>query len=470
MKITVERGSGLERTLTVEVAGDVVQAKINDVAADIARRVNVPGGYRKIQAKIARVKQLYRGDIASHVASDLVEETLRQALEEKSIKTVGMPRIVDLGVARQGQPFVYKVVVETYPTIDNPKFSGFIVPTKGTEVEADEVDARLEQLRKQHSQLRAFEGDTLVEGLRVTLAIAPEIDDAEKAGRLSVSSRTVTLDKNEISEFFFDALVGQKSDGELRLEARVGDLPLYNPADMEDETHPFVVTLTKVEEQLVPELDDDFANEARGLKSLLALRGELREELQKEKEHERDSTIRAALTQQLLLANPIDLPYRTILEMYKERMKPYEESMERYRESLGDELVNNLLAQQRHEQMGSATNETALYFLMEAVASKEGLEPTDEEVEAHLADEAKEQGVETAFLKAKMGEEKLGNLKFQLRADKVFETIRRLGIERPYEEFVAIIERRRRKKSMHRRHRAIVKQQVARKFRTRRAS
>ncbi len=122
MKVTVERGTGLERTLTVEIPSDVVLKRINTAATDIAKKVNIPGGYRKLKPKVARVKQLYRNEIASQVASDLVEENLRTALDEQEIKVVGSPRVVDLGEVRGGKPFIYKVGVETHPHIENPTY------------------------------------------------------------------------------------------------------------------------------------------------------------------------------------------------------------------------------------------------------------------------------------------------------------------------------------------------------------
>ena len=140
MKVTVERGTGLERTLTVEVPVDVVQQRINTAATDIARKVNVPGGYRKLKPKVARVKQLYRNDIASQVASDLVEENLRTAIQEQELKIVGTPRVVDLGEIRQGQPFTFKVALETQPVIEAPEYRGLIVPVKSIDIETEEVD------------------------------------------------------------------------------------------------------------------------------------------------------------------------------------------------------------------------------------------------------------------------------------------------------------------------------------------
>ena len=162
MKVTVERGAGLERTLTVEVPADVVQQRINTAATDIARKVNVPGGYRKLKPKVARVKQLYRNEIASQVASDLVEENLRTAIEEQELKIVGSPRVIDLGEIRQGQPFIYKVGLETHPVIEAPVHQGFIVPVKSVDVETEEIDERLEKLQKEHTQVRGYEGEKLV--------------------------------------------------------------------------------------------------------------------------------------------------------------------------------------------------------------------------------------------------------------------------------------------------------------------
>jgi trigger factor len=470
MKVTQERGVGLERTLTIEVPAADVLKRINSVATDIARKVNIPGGYRKLQHKVARVKQVYRGDIASQVASDLVEEQLRTVIQDEKIKIVGMPRVIDMGEIRQGQPFIYKVGLEVQPTIEKPKYDGFLVPIKPVDVSDEEVGARLEDLRKKHTQRRTFEGDALAEGHRLTLAIEPECDDAELKGRLSVPQRNITLTKGDTAEPLYDALVGSAFDQPFVFAATAGDMPVYGPADQDDVTYTWTVTVSKVEEEIVPELDDDFANEARGLKSLLALRGELREEIGKEKEKDAESTVRAALTQQLLTNNKIDLPFRAIMDMFSERMKAYEEQVAPYRATLGDEMVNNLLAQQRNEQIGSATNETALYFLMEAVAKDMALEIGDDDVTARITEMATAQGVQESYLRAQLGQEKLENLKFEIRADRIYAAIRQRGRELPLEEFVAIMERKRKGRALRNTLKRHNVRRHARAFRSRRAS
>jgi trigger factor len=470
MKVTVERGAGLERTLTVEVPSEVVLKRINSAATDIARKVNIPGGYRKLKPKVARVKQLYRNDIAQQVASDLVEENLRTAIDEQEIKVVGSPRIVDLGEIRQGKPFIYKVGVEVHPVIENPVYSGFIVPQKSTDVETEEVDDRLQKLQKEHTQVQPFEGKRLKAGLHLTLNIAPMTDDEELKERLSVTDRKVVLDAVELSEPLFEELAGKGFAKPRKVKARAGDMPVYSPAEMDDDEYTWEVSVVGAEEHLMPELDDDFANEARGLKSLLALRGSLREEIQQEKQKEADSTERASLTQQLLMANRFDLPYRTIMAMFQERMKPYEEQMEQYRASLGDEMINNVLAQQRQEQMGSASNETALYFLMDAVAAKLEIEIGDADIDEKVSALADEQGVQPTFIRGKLGEEGLANLQFELRSERVFEAVKAAGQLRPFEDFVAIMERRNKRRAMQRRRRPYSVRRSARSFRTRRAS
>ena len=280
----------------------------------------------------------------------------------------------------------------------------------------------------------------------------------------------MTLDAAELSAGLYEALLGAGVAETVTLTARVGDVPVYAPAEMSDEEYTWQVNVVSADEHVVPELNDDFANEARGLKSLLALRGELREELAKEKQKDADSTVRAALTQQLLMANRFDLPYRTIMAMYQERMKPYEEQMEQYRASLGDEMINNVLAQQRQEQMGAASNETALYFLMDALARDLAVEIGDEDLEEKVKSLAEQQGVQPAFVRGKLGEDGLANLRFDLRAERVFEAVKAAGQVRPFEDFVVIMERRRKARSMQRRRRIYSVRRSARSLRTSRAS
>jgi trigger factor len=467
MDVSVKSSIGLQRIVTVEISAEEVTGKINEVANDIARKVNVPGGYRKFKAKVSRVKQLYRKNITGEVAQDLLSDSLEKALQEETkLKIVGSPRIVDMGEVVSGQPFVYSVSVEIRPTVDNPRFDGFMVPQKDVDVSTEDVDERLEKLQKQHVSYEEFSGPALDDMARVTVNIVPDTDDEELAAELTSDGKVLDFSSDSANPRLREVLLGQSPDAEVKLKAAVSELPVYTERELEEPLD-WSIKVTKAEIKVVPELDDTFAESVRGLKSLLALRGEVREEIGKEKAEEARNAVRGALTHQLFDANKFDLPVRTIVEMFEERMKPYEESLEQYRETLGEDFVMNMLKQQRAEQFGSATNETKLFFLLESIAEREGLEPGDEDVDARVAEMAAEDGVEVSFLKAKLGEEKLENLKFEIRADRVFDKVAAAGSIIPLQEYERIMKLRQIRRRLYRRRKLYTLRTICRRRRRR---
>lgn len=451
MKVTVEPGTGLERIVEVEMDSIAVDAKLNSIAKEIALSVNVPGGYRKLKPKIARVKRLYRKNILAQASSDLLEESLREAIEQENLKTVGMPRMVDMGEVKFGQPYVYKFSVEVHPQIDNPDYLGLTVPVMDVTPTDEEVDAALESLRTKNVSLRDCAGEKLAEGLQVTLTVTPKVDDEQTLGALTISSREFELAEGRLPLSLRTALLEHEVGDTFELDESVAEMPVYGGPEYNDESYRWEVRVESAAQKIVPELNDDFAMQARGLKSLLALRGDLREQLTQEKRKEAARTVRLALTQQLLHRNRIMLPMRTIMDMFQERMKPVEENIKQYRESLGDDFVNNMLASQRREQLGGATSETAIYFIAQSIADLEKIDSTDEDVEARLAEQAEAQGVSVAYLKGKLGEDKLDGVKFDIRMDQVFEIVERRGVPQPLELYTHLMDAMRKRQLMRRR-------------------
>ena len=470
MKVTVKVGTGLERKITVEVEAPEVKKKLDAIAIDMAKNVQIPGGYRKLKAKVARIKQMYRQRIAGQAANDLLEETLREAVDGCDFRTVGMPRVTDFGEVAQGKPFAYTMAVEIYPEIPAPRYKGFTIPEKSVEVENEDVDKALVALQEETSQMVEFEGDELVEGLFLTLGITAATDDEEKLKKLTNDSASAVLSSKDLADSLYHALIGQAVGATVSFEAKAADLPLYSAFDLKDETFQWEVTIKEAKEKIVPEADDDFAMQSRGLKSILALRGQLREELTKAMQEEADKARHMAVSQQLLDKNRFPLPMRTIDGMLDEKVKAYEEMVGGYREQFGDDVVRNMIAHHRQEQLSSTASETALYFLLEAIAADAGIEISDEDVEAKIAVMAEEEGVQPSFMKAKLGEDKLENLKFDMRRERVYDLAISLGVRKPYEVFLRELRVERSKSLMRRRHRPRIRRQLARNLRRRTAA
>jgi len=436
MKVTVVDSVGLEKKITIEVDAATVSEKINAIAGDLAERVRVPGGYRKRKAKISRVKQMFRKQISAEATSVIIEETLMPAIEEHGLKPIGMPRVVDLDTPTAGKDMVYVASVETFPAFDNLAYKGLVYGESPIVVSDEDVDGQVELLQKQASQLEDAPGKAIAEGQMVRLSVAANTDDEQLKEKFTATSTQVTMDE-QLSRKVYDALLGQPFDFKTTMEA--SPLEINVPGgEFAEQILNWDVEVTKVMELKVPVIDDAFAMETKGLKSLLALRGQLREELTQEKQQLADKKARYLLTQQLLETNRFDLPSRFIRDVYEDRVKAFKENLSQYGGSVDDSLIEKLVESRRAEELDGITRDAAEYLLLQAIADSEGIEVGDEELEKKLGEMAAEQGVQVSFLKGKMSEDELKSVGHGLRTELTYKMIEAQAVRRDFDEFMRL--------------------------------
>lgn len=442
MKVTVERQSGVEHRITVELEGTDVTSKFDSAARDVARKANVPGGYTKMNAKIARVKQLYRKQILADVATGLMEDTFALAIQEKELKTIGMPRFTDVPDAQLGQPFVYSFLVETFPVFEELKYEGLVDPVPDTEVSDEDVDQAVEKLRKEHAQLVPYDGDTVVEELYLTLDVDADEPDEAAHAKLARPSYFIKVN-DDLSDALRAALLGKSLKETVSYQGTTTDMFGYDPAEFGDKTFTWTLTFKEVRIFKTPEANDDFAKEARNLSSLLALRGELREELAVEKKKMLEDAATSMVKSQLIHSNPFDLPAAFVSRLAMDRVNAFRKSMEQYRQSLDPDMINQYIQQRETQEIMRTTEEAAVYFLCDAIATKENLEIADEDIEKRIETMAAEQKVEPAMVRAKLDEEGMEGLKSELRQEKALARVRELGVKKPMDDYMKELEAQR---------------------------
>ena len=203
---------------------------------------------------------------------------------------------------------------------------------------------------------------------------------------------------------------------ELIMETAPGEStehPVKWPDDFPDEaqrgkTKKVRVTLTDVKRKSLPDLDDAFAREVGDFDSLDALHATVREDLAKHAEHEADSEVRQKLIDELLAANPFDVPPSWVSQLVQAYGEAYQ-IPESEREKFASEFRPMAVRQVRRD------------LVIETIAAREGLAATEADIDERVADVAKKRGAEPGQVYASL--QKAGRLKELERSiteDKVF--------------------------------------------------
>ena len=397
MQVNVQRLSPVLVEFDVEIAVDRVQSEVEKAYTSVAKTARV-SGFRPGRAPRKVLAHLYGQRIAADVAQRLVDETYPQAISEQKLQPVTDPAIEPRRL-EENKAFGYKARVEVLPTIENVKYDGLEATRPKVSVTTEQVDERLDELRRSHSTLEppkaarpAEKGD--VATIDFTLSVDGKVIDDAGATDFQAELGGGTL----IPEIE-TALLG-KSMGE-QAEAKV-DMPAGHPhPKLAGKSAVFALTLKDLKERVLPDADDEFAKDVGDFETLEALKKDISATLEKHSKEESDNKLAEQLVVELVKANPVPLPPSLVerqMRVTEQEILQRARSQGQKATGVGDELRGQI--QQDSEVKVRAG------LLMAEIAKAEGIQIGDTELEEGLKELAEQTGKNIAKLRVEYREQK----------------------------------------------------------------
>jgi len=268
-------------------------------------------GFRpgKVPQKV--VRQYYGGQVRDEVMTDVIRTTYSRAIEEKKLNPAGGPRIepITAGDAGAAEHFIYRATFEVYPEFTLKDLGELKIEVPSVDVEEPDLDAMIEKLRDQRATWSTVERGG-AEGDRVTVDFSGTIDGEPFEGGQG-KGIGIVVGSGQVLKDFDAALRGVKAGDSTT--ANVEFPKDYPTQTLAGKTANFAIEVKKVEERRLPELDDKFA-ESFGLAGGAALlRGEVRNNMQRELKERLRAETKTRAFDALIGANRIVLP-RALVE------------------------------------------------------------------------------------------------------------------------------------------------------------
>ena len=325
MAVTVETLEKLERRITLTLPAAAVSSEVEQRLKKLSRTVKADG-FRPGKVPLSFVAQRYGSSVQYEVVTDQLGQAFAKAASEAQLRVAGMPKLAQKDGAAEGE-IAFDATFEVYPEIKMGDLSAVEVDRVSSEVTEEAVDRTVEILRKQR---RTFAQRAAAEGAmdddRVTIDFEGKIDGEPFAGGKAEAFQFI-IGEGQMLEAFEKAVRGMKSG-----ESKTFPLAFpedYHGKDVAGKEADFLVTVKKIEQQNLPEVNEAFAK-ALGIKegTVEGLRADVRKNLEREVKFRVLAKNKAAAMDALVQVAELDLPKALIeeesqrlAEQFRERLK-----------------------------------------------------------------------------------------------------------------------------------------------------
>lgn len=425
----------MKRALKIEVPADEVSQQFSRAYLELNRQIRIPG-FRPGKAPTAILEQRYAKTVEEDVIRKLIPDFYDRAIKEAGISPVlvEIPPL-DRVKIKKDSPFTFTATVEIKPSIELHSYKApnpISLSADKRTVTSEQVDRALDVLREQHAQLDAAPvGTALTEEAYAIVDLEGFLDctpleGAKKEGQLHRVGSKATL-------------LGIEMDAQLigKYQGDVIEIPQIYPANHPDQrvagkTVRFRLEIKGVKQRKLQALDDEFAKDCGPYASLQELKDKLRGEMEKALKKDMEESYKDTLLKRLLETHHFDLPdslvERELSAIVRQKLQA------RDRGNVTDTLPASDAEEQkriREDHREEANRRVKAGLILEAIAEKEGLSVSQDDLNNEVTRLASELRVPMADL-VKMiqagGQDSIEELRTRILADKALDFVYRHAI------------------------------------------
>ncbi|MHB9144068.1 MAG: trigger factor [Symbiobacteriia bacterium] len=383
MKATWEKTGPSTAVFEVEVDNEKIEAAMNQAYHKVVRRVNIPG-FRKGKAPRAILERFVGREALLEEALDIVvPEAYNEAVTESGLDPIDQPHL-DIVKLEAGEPLVFKAEVAVKPEVELGQYQGFEVERETVEVTPDQIDRQIEMLRERHAQLASVPDDEAVANGLFSLIDFEGFLEGEPFAGGKAEGYMLEVGSGSFIPGFEDQLLGAKIGEEREIQVTFPEE--YHAAELAGKPVTFKVKVREIKKKEKPELDDAFAKQAGPFQTLQELQADLQNRLEEAAKGRVSSAFERAAVDKVVAAAKVDLPEILVHRRTHRLMDDFARQLAQSGLSMQDWLQQTGKDDHAlHEEFEpAAQQQVKTDLVLEAVAKKEGLTVTEDEVRAEI--------------------------------------------------------------------------------------
>jgi len=413
----VENTGPTERVVHGDVQWDEVKSRLDSTYKELSKQVNLKG-FRRGKVPRGLLSKMFGKQVHEEVSRQLGREAVAEAVTKHKLRVVSSPSDWEVTTEpiEKDQPLKFRSAVEVLPDIEPKDYFDIEVEQEMSTVRDEEIDEYIKRQQQELTQYVPVEDRTIIgAGDVVNCDVMGKLGDQP----LDMEDTSITIPESADAQAteplpgLAAALVGKDTkDPDVSVELTFGE---DQDQAIAGKTARILVTVKKLSRAMVPEIDDDFAKDTGMADTVKDLRKAVKAKLLELREHNNRQAVEEKLLDEICARNPVELT-ENVVAMERARLKESLSSM------IGmdvDSLPSSkdIVDKQARRRLHKA-------LVLDAVATKESVEVTEEDIDAHFEQLATQRNANPTRLKAQAAQSgSLDGLRSELRERKTIDLL-----------------------------------------------
>lgn len=360
-----------------------------EMLKDIREEAELPG-FRRGKAPKQLLKKKFSKAIKKEVSGKLVSEAFQKLVTDENLSPIGYPDIKGLEEDAErpdDQAMEFTFSFEVSPRVELGKYRGLDVERPVVTVDEEDILNAIDEMLKQNASYQEVD-DQSEENDQVIMDFKGTVDGEEFSGGSAENYPYIVGSKRFFPEFE-EVLVGAKAGDERTCQVEFPED--YQSDDVAGKTADFTITINEVKRQTVPELSDEFAEEA-GFENTDDLREKVTEKLRESSEAQSNRIAESRALEQIIESSTFEMS-ASMVESVAANYKQQE--FQRLSQSQPDpETMKAAMEDIENNAEAEAIKSIKAMVTLNEIGETEGVEVTDKDFEKEAATMAKSMGMD----------------------------------------------------------------------------
>jgi len=384
MQVKIEDKSAVKKVLSFEIPKEKVTKELDKAYNELKKKADIKG-FRKGKIPRKVLENRFSKDVHADVAPRLIQDSFVEAIQEHNLNIVGGPQL-DPPELNPDSDYVFDITVEVKPELPEIDYNGMSLEKNRYTVSADEIDAQIHMIQKTMAKKQKVdESRAVTDSDFVLIDYQGFLNDEPYEHTPKIENFLYKIGQGTLPEEFSEKLTGCVPVQDIEVEvAYPEDHPDEN---LKGRTIVYKVTLNEIQEEILPEINDDLVKGLGKFETLDQVRESIRENLEKGIAQRVKHELSEQIFQHLLEKYQFEVPEAMIEGELNGIISETEQAYSANNTSLEEHGLSREALSEQYRDV--AEKQARRHLILDKIITQEKMDLTEEEMEKSLEEMAR---------------------------------------------------------------------------------